>query len=222
VPRPRSLSPDQIAAAALAVIERGGLDGLTMRAVSAELGIGTMSLYRYVTGREELEDLVVDRAVGTIDPKVSGRLRWDARVAVLAERAREALAAHPALIPLVLVRRHERPGTIAWAEALLAALADGGISGRPRTIAFRTILAYTMGAVQAQQHGPLAGAGTDALAALPVAAYPNLVDAATHARGLDPNEEFRLGLDLILRGLTAEADRPSGNAPRRSAHAEFE
>jgi hypothetical protein len=49
MPRPRSLSHDRIAAAALAVIDRRGLAALSMRTVAAELGMGTMSLYRYVT-----------------------------------------------------------------------------------------------------------------------------------------------------------------------------
>jgi hypothetical protein len=36
---------------ALTVIDRDGLDALSMRAVAAELDIGTMSLYRYIIDR---------------------------------------------------------------------------------------------------------------------------------------------------------------------------
>ena len=67
MPRPRSLTPDQIAAAALAVIDRDGLDALSMRTVARQLGIGAMSLYRYVTDRDQLEDLVVDLVLGAVD-----------------------------------------------------------------------------------------------------------------------------------------------------------
>src|SRR5438477_8989130 len=54
MPRPRSVTPERIARAALAVIDRDGLEGLSMRAVGQELGMGTMSLYRYVPDRGAL------------------------------------------------------------------------------------------------------------------------------------------------------------------------
>src|SRR5476651_2571201 len=52
MPRHRSLTDTDVAVAALAVIDRGGLDAFTMRAVAAELGMATMSIYRYVSNRE--------------------------------------------------------------------------------------------------------------------------------------------------------------------------
>jgi len=68
MPRPRSLTQAAIAAAALAVIDRDGVAGLSMRAVAAELGTGTMSLYRYVADRDELERWVVDLVLAEVDP----------------------------------------------------------------------------------------------------------------------------------------------------------
>src|SRR6266542_4940063 len=59
MPRPRSLTLPQIAAAALAVLERDGLAALSMRTVAVELDVGTMSLYRYVDSKEQVEELVV-------------------------------------------------------------------------------------------------------------------------------------------------------------------
>ena len=67
MPRPRSLTPDQLASAALAVLDREGLAGLSMRAVAKELGMSTMALYRYVDDREELEGLVVERVLSAVD-----------------------------------------------------------------------------------------------------------------------------------------------------------
>jgi len=201
VPRPRSLTTDDIAGAALAVIDRDGLSGLSMRTVAEELGVGTMSLYRYVESREELEDLVVDRAMGTIDVSVSARAAWSTRITTLALRAREAAGAHASVVPLLLTRRHRTIGSLAWGEAVLAALADGGLRGKERTIAFRTILAYVLGAVQAEHLGALDGDGTAAIAALDPATFPNLTEAARHAPGISADDEFRRGLAIVLRGL---------------------
>ncbi|MYR02034.1 helix-turn-helix domain-containing protein, partial [Streptomyces sp. SID6139] len=67
MPRPRSLSHDQLAAAALTVLDRDGLAALSMRAVAKELGMSTMALYRYVRDRDELELLVVEFVLAAVD-----------------------------------------------------------------------------------------------------------------------------------------------------------
>ncbi len=207
MPRPRSLDLDDVAGAALAVIDRDGLGALSMRTAAAELGLRTMSLYRYVDSREELEGLVVDLVASAIDPVVSTRAAWTTRITTLALRVRGAIADHPEVAPLLLTHRHRTFASLDWGEAVLAALADGGLQGRRRTIAFRAILAYVIGTVQAEHLGALSGEGTRAIAELPDDAYPHLVDAARHARTIGPEDEFLGGLDILLRGL--------GGAPTR-------
>ena len=51
---------DQLASAALTVIDRDGLSGFTMRAVAQQLRMSTMAVYRYVQNRHELEELVLE------------------------------------------------------------------------------------------------------------------------------------------------------------------
>jgi len=210
VPRPRSLSADDIAVAALAVIDRDGLGALSMRAVADVLGRSTMSLYRYVESREQLEDLVVDHVLASVDATVSSRAAWSTRLTTLAVRARDAAGAHPAVVPLLVTRRHRSFGSLAWGEAVLAALADAGLRGRDLVIAFRALLAYVLGAVQAEHLGALDGAGTRAIAALDADAYPHLTAAARQAARLSADREFRGGLDILLRGL---APRAPGSNP---------
>lgn len=80
MPRPRSLTSTRIATAAIAVVDRDGLDALSMRTVAGELGMGTMSLYRYVADRAELEQLVVDEVLARIDLTTSARASWRTQV----------------------------------------------------------------------------------------------------------------------------------------------
>src|SRR5215472_6802649 len=83
MPRRRSLTTAAIAAAALAVIDRDGTAGLSMRAVATELRVGTMSLYRYVSDREELERLVADLVLAPVDTSQAQHLPWQRRVIAL-------------------------------------------------------------------------------------------------------------------------------------------
>ncbi|BCJ59914.1 TetR/AcrR family transcriptional regulator [Micromonospora endophytica] len=207
MPRPRSLTPDRIASAALTVIDRDGLTGFTMRAVAAELAMSAMALYRYIDDRGELERLVVERVLDGIDVSPPDpKLPWAARVTLLLRRMRAAVAAHPAVAPLVPVHRHRSAAVLRWTETVLGLLTEAGLTGERRVLALRALLGYLLGAIQLEHLGPLAGAGTAALAELAPQAYPHLADTARTARHIDPDAEFDGGLALLLRGLTAPPD----------------
>lgn len=206
MPRPRSLSPRQIAAAALAVLDRDGAAGLSMRAVAAELRMSTMGLYRYVADRDELERLIVDLVLGDFDLAVPAEGPWRERIGELAHRAREAVARHPAAIPLLLIHRQDSENSLRWGEAMLTVLAQAGFEDAGRVTAFRALMSYILGALQVQSYGPLDGAGTKVLADLPLERFPQLALTARVARTVDPREEFRAGLDAILRGLRSPAE----------------
>jgi AcrR family transcriptional regulator len=201
MPRSKSLTEADIAVAALAVIDRQGLAALSMRALADELGFGVMSLYRYVSDRRQVERLVVERVLADIDLTPPPRTSWTKRIVLFADRVRAAVGAHPGVVPLLMTHRNDCAGVARCIEALLAALADGGVNGRQRVVAVRALAAYINGALMAQAEGPLQGAGTQALAALDAAQFPLLVEAARSASRVAPEEEFHEGLALLLRGL---------------------
>jgi hypothetical protein len=160
-----------------------------------------MSLYRYVSDRRQVERMVVDRVLAKIDLTPPPRTSWTRRIMMFADRMRAAVGAHPAVVPLLMRHRNDCVGVAHCIEALLAALADGGVNGRQRVVAVRALAAYINGALIAQAEGPLQGAGTQALAALDAAQFPLLIEAARSASRVAPEDEFHEGLALLLRGL---------------------
>ncbi|GAA2374907.1 TetR/AcrR family transcriptional regulator C-terminal domain-containing protein [Streptomyces carpaticus] len=203
MPRPRSLTPQHLATAALTVIDRDGLAGLSMRAVATELGIATMSLYRYVPDREALERQVVDLVLAGVDTAPPAGQPWQRQLAGLLERVRTAVAAHPGAVPLTVTHRHTSEAVRQWSETVLGVLAAAGFSPRRRALALRALLAYLTGALQNEHLAPLTGEATTALAELPPDAYPLLSGTASEAARVPAAEEFRAGLDLLLSGLSA-------------------
>ncbi len=201
MPRPRSLDQATIATAALAVVDRGGLDALTMRGVATELGTGTMSLYRYVSGREEVERLIVDRIFLAVDARVSPQAIWQQQVTELCEAIHSAVRNHAAVIPLLLAHFQHSPGAWNWLAALLGVLSRAGFTAPQRVIAVRTLQAYVIGALQSQFLNPIYGAGTDALARLSPDDYPLIIQTAQAALSIPPDQEFRHGLAVVLEGL---------------------
>ena len=202
MPRPRSLTDDQLVAAALAVVDREGLAALTMRAVARELGVATMGLYRYVADRQALELLVVDHVFRSVDLTLPDT-GWQDRVRVLLGRMRIAVARHPAVVPLVLRHRQAAPGSLRLIETMLTVLTDGGLDGVDRALAQRTLIGYLLGFLQNEHFAALSGPGTIVMSELLPDEFPLLARTATDARSVPPDEEFRRGLDIVLRGLTA-------------------
>src|SRR3712207_1460150 len=62
----------RVLGAAIEFIDQQGLDALTMRRLGAHLGVEAMALYRYVPGRENLLDGVVESVIDELygDPDV--------------------------------------------------------------------------------------------------------------------------------------------------------
>jgi AcrR family transcriptional regulator len=207
MPRPKSLTHSDIAAAALAVIDRDGLSALSMRTVAAQLGVGTMSLYRYVSEREEIERLLVELVLSKLDPVVPARKSWREQVTTIAERIRETVMTHPAVVPLFMAHRHVSPSVLRCSEELLRALTEAGFRGKQRVIALRMLISYINGALQAQHLAALDGQGTVALGTMGSSDFPLLAETARTALQMDPAKEFSGGLGIVLDGLALKAQR---------------
>ncbi|WP_460902745.1 TetR/AcrR family transcriptional regulator [Paraburkholderia jirisanensis] len=203
MPRSRSLTHSDLAAAALRVIDRDGLSALSMRTVAAELGVGAMSLYRYVEDREAMERLVVDEVLASVETESGLATSWDRQIAQLAARIRNAVGAHPSIVPLLMLHRHDSQAVKRCAETFLQILTNAGFNGTRRVIALRTLVSYLSGVLQAQYLAPLDGPGTGAMVDTPRSEYPLLSATARVARRVRPDEEFRKGLEIVLCGLTS-------------------
>jgi AcrR family transcriptional regulator len=93
-PRP-AYSRAQITEAAVRIADAEGLDAASMRRIAAEIGTGAMSLYRYVPGRDDLVELMIDHVLGELDLPAAPSGDWRADLTLLAERSRAIRLRHP-------------------------------------------------------------------------------------------------------------------------------
>ncbi|MSW64048.1 MAG: TetR/AcrR family transcriptional regulator [Actinobacteria bacterium] len=128
---------------------------LTMRRLGAALGVEAMSLYRYVPGREDLLDGVVDTVVDELfaDPDVlfEPKHGWQDYLQRLAHGVRRIALTHPALFPLVATRPPSAPWvrpplrSLKWVESLLRALHTNGFSSVQAVVAYRAYTSFLLG-----------------------------------------------------------------------------
>jgi hypothetical protein len=107
--------------------------------------------------------------------------------------------AHPEVVPLTMIHRQSSVNSLRWTESVLGVLTGAGFDGPDRVIALRSLVSYLIGSIQLDHFGPLAGAGTDVMAGQDE--FPLLAETARRARRVSAEEEFRRGLDVLLRGL---------------------
>ena len=120
-PRP-GLTLDRIVAAGIKVAMTDGIGALSMTRVATELGVGTMSLYRYVAAKDELLTLMVDSALGTPPPAPADE-DWRAGLTRWAVAVRDTYQRHPWALRVPISAPPLAPNNVAWLENALRAYA---------------------------------------------------------------------------------------------------
>lgn len=124
------LSPEGIARAAAALVEREG--DLSMRALARDLGVDPMALYHYYPSREALLAAVVVHVFGGLDAeRVHAKRSWQTRLFALADAYRALAVRAPVLVRALAEGRAPAASIAARFDALFRdAIAELGASER--------------------------------------------------------------------------------------------
>lgn len=203
-----ALTRDFILRRALAIIDRDGLDALTMRKLGAELGVDPMTVYRYVPNKGALLDGVAEVLwdAGLDLDRVAEGTSWRALVEQAMLRFRATLLAHPRAVLVVATHPLVTDRQLEFLERALQLLERGGLDLGPTALALLNVVAtYTMGHVLAEAVEPAGGAGGE-LSAERIDAmrsgYPHLarILVTDGVVQYDPDAQYRRGLRAVLDG----------------------
>jgi len=149
----RRLDREVIVAAALRYIDEHGAQGLTMRGLGQELGVEAMSLYRYVSGREDLLEAVVTNLLEglrrDIDEQLAGT--WQGYLQTMAHAVRKIAVEHAAAFPLVATRHPAAPWlrpplrSLELVEDFLSTLVGHGFTDEQVVGAYRSFSSFLLG-----------------------------------------------------------------------------
>jgi AcrR family transcriptional regulator len=228
-PKP-GLSIDAIVEAAVRLADAEGLDAVSMARVARELGFTTMSLYRYVTSKEELLQLMWnDSAQGAEDLVLEGD-GWRQRLLMWAEVQRDVLDQHPWITQMPMAAPPLAPNSLTFVERGLETLDGTGLAEEDKLRIIGLISSYTLSESRMAHDAARAAAQARAAAEAghPVPSWTfesllrQLVDQATYPRLFriawsadtveeppvsNEHEEFLFALDRILDGVQSLIDR---------------
>ncbi len=130
--------------AAIRLVDRDGLEGLTMRKLGRELAVEAMALYHYFPSKEALVDAVVEAVVAEMGPPAETP-DWEERLRERFRSYRGLAHAHPHVFPLVGKRTVKSPEALLPVEHMLDILRGAGFSPEGALHAFRTLSSYAFG-----------------------------------------------------------------------------
>jgi AcrR family transcriptional regulator len=208
------MTVERIVVAAVELADADGMDGVSMRRVADRLGVGTMSLYRYVPSKAELQDLMLDAAIGEAPP-VHEAGHWRAGLERFARASLEGYRRHPWLLRASLTRGAMGPHQAAALDSVLRVIDGIGLSGGERMSVVGLVTGYVRGVAQQltestrvqrrtgvsdeqfwTDFAPLLDEHLDA------GRYPALTALWRNAE-LDWVEPFEFGLRRVLDGIAA-------------------
>jgi AcrR family transcriptional regulator len=205
VGRPTTAKLDQarIRAAALALVDAEGLEGLSMRRLATALDVSAASLYFHYATKDELLEAVAADVLANVDTSafLTG---WEPGVRAWARSLRAALAAHPRLVPVLSHAPGRRADALQRADDIQAGLVAAGWPPREATMIGAAAKYLVFGAAL--------GSFAEGFAADPEVyadRYPHLGQAhrlAARAAEVD-RESFEFALEQLIAGLRARYAR---------------
>jgi AcrR family transcriptional regulator len=214
------VSRSMILQAALTIIDRDGIDGLSMRRLSEVVGRDPTVLYRHVPNKAALLDGVAEIVLGqvrvdTADPDWAGQLR------TVAHDFRRVALAHPNVVALLVTRPLATPlgqrplGMLRPLEDVLTLLTSAGFGGADALHIYRVLFGYLHGHILTELQEVIERPEeTDdvlrlGLHRLAVTDFPNVRALASALASYDGAAELDRGLDLLFVGLTATLKPPN-------------
>lgn len=209
------LSRERVLQAGLKLVDEEGVNALTMRRLGKELGVEAMSLYTYVSSKQDLLDGVLECVYEEMPKVVSIDGPWQERLRSAARAFRQVLLRHPNTVALLAARPVRNEGSLNLVESSLSELRATGLQLRQADQVLSLIVAFTVGHVASE-----VGDGHDRpiddfdtfYRSLDRSRFPN-VAARVDLGAPDRDAEYALGLDFIVAGIermVEEAVVPSG------------
>jgi TetR/AcrR family tetracycline transcriptional repressor len=217
--RRNTLSRTAVLDATLALIDRVGVDGLTVRGLAHALGRPPMSLYAHFDSKATLLDLAFGHLVHRL-LRAHRHATWQAELEAACRHMRHELIRHPHWVGL-LTRVSVPPSALHGYDRLLGLMAQDGLRPEAAMFALSSIVAHALGAVLTErlldgtppvpaQRFRLVRA---MIAQLPRGAFPRIDAVSPRFERWTFERVFEVGLRSLVRGLDQSAPRRRRGRP---------
>lgn len=204
-----TLTRDRILGAALAIVEGGGTDALTMRRLAADLGVVPTAIYWHVRSREELLRGVLDLVMEGIELALpNGDGAWDDQLRKLCHTIRNEMSAHPFVFALGDGRPTRAIGPVTTALVRLAG--EAGYDAAASAEIAIMLLDYAVATAYTRTHGDTSDEFVARWVASGSATPSEVVEILRFREHADQDAAFARGLDLMIDGIRSGSNAGAG------------
>lgn len=222
-PAKAPLSQEAIVSAAFEILERDGIDGLSLRRVAGALDTGAASLYVYIKGLSELYALMMDRTLGAVRFPEEPGLSWRDRLKAVFVSYYQALVSRPGMAQLAMSVISTGPNALRVGEGVIGLLKQGGAGDIEAALGADLLNLQVTAVVAEKNHwqaiGESVGRVSDSLLALRPEEFPNMVAARDAFLSGEPLDKLNWAIDVIIDGIvggrTLTPRHPASRAGRR-------
>lgn len=196
-----TVNREDVIAAATRVVDRGGIDALSMRAVATALGVGVATLYWHVRDKRELLMLVVEDSVRSVRVAATGP--WQERLADLLRQGRAVLRARPALVPAMWTSGWALGDeTLRLANDMVGLIAESGTPDHEVADTYFALVSFLFGFVATESMSPNTPSFPETVTdSKRLEAYPHLARHAPAADTAGMDRRFEQGVRQFIRSL---------------------
>jgi AcrR family transcriptional regulator len=211
--KPAGLNRERIAAAAVDLADRQGLESFGVRRLASELGVDPMSIYNHIKGKAALLDAVSEAVLTEVSATTEQWPHdWMDVARTMARRYRDTAVRHPRIFPLLATRAQTSAVALEALERLTAAMRraaipDQTIADAPLVL-FGFLNGYLLAILSTDPGGTSDPEAGKVLPAFDPALYPTLAALAPLQEGFGSEAEFERMLETLLAGLAAGTIRP--------------
>ncbi|MFI0423991.1 TetR/AcrR family transcriptional regulator [Spongiactinospora sp. 9N601] len=202
-----SLTKDRIVTAAIDLLDREGLDALTVRRLATELQVRPMALYNHVNGKADILAAVAEEMTSRLDLPDAATAGADGLRAVFRSYFR-LLVEHPVLLQLNDTLEQANPAELRVSERAYAIMRQAGLEPRDAVGLLAGMVRFTIGCALLYPHrhawddDPGHWDRTrEAIMALPAGEYPELRAMGADLPIFTQEDAFEFGLDVFLARL---------------------
>jgi AcrR family transcriptional regulator len=218
------ITRDAIVDAALRLLDKDGLDELSMRRLADELDTGPASLYWHVGSKDGLLELIFDRVIGEVEMPAPEADRWQEQLKDVARAGRAMILRHRDIVRISIGRIPMGPNALRVSEGIFAILRTGGVPDPLAVTAHHLLFALINGftldettdlavEIDDRVEEEMDDAARDYVSALPTEQFPNLVAVSKHFGETDRDHSFQLLIDLFVDGLAQRVHAQGGESP---------
>lgn len=209
-----TLTPDQIVAESMRLLDEGGVAGLSLPKLGRALGSNPTAVYRHFSSKDDLvlaiADHLIEESMVGFEPSVC----WVDTLVDVAQRVRRTYQAHPAAATLSAARTTRRPAEMRAVDALVGAMLQAGFKGAETALVYRAfadfVLSFSGGEASllsvepaAQKADRMAWAGAYLTARR--SEHPNIWRVRNALPNVADDKIFETILGLVISGLIQRA-----------------